>query len=140
MEHWYSTIMKFYQALKVDKKMRINFILMISIWISVSVSYYITNFIIKYLKGDIFLNSCVMALSEVLSLFLAGYVYLKCGLKIALTMSFICGLTGGICIGLFESSAVSLMPFFVFLTRFGIGSAFGLIYLANFIFPVKFAS
>ena len=113
---------------------------MLTIWIAVSVSYYITNFIIKYLKGDIFVNSCISALSEVMSLFLAGYVYIKCGLKIALTLSFICGLAGGLCIGFFESSAVSLMPFFVLLTRFGIGSAFGLIYLGNFIFPVKFAS
>jgi len=112
---------------------------MLSVWIAVSVSYYITNFILKYLKGDIFLNSSVSALSEVLSLFMAGYFYLKFGLTAALTVSFVLGFVGAIFIMVFES-VPALMPFFVLLTRFGIGSAFGLIYLANFIFPITYAS
>ena len=112
---------------------------MLSVWISVSVSYYITNFILKYLKGDIFVNSAISALSEVLSLFMAGYFYLKFGLIAALTVSFGLGFVGGMLIMFFES-VPSLMPIFVLLTRFGIGSAFGLIYLANFIFPVTYAS
>lgn len=112
---------------------------MLTVWIAVSVSYYITNFILKYLKGDIFLNSSVSAVSEVLSLFMAAYFYLKFGLTAALTVSFGLGFVGGLLIMFFESWA-SLMPFFVLLTRFGIGSAFGLIYLANFIFPISYAS
>lgn len=112
---------------------------MLTVWIAVSVSYYITNFILKYLKGDIFLNSSVSALSEVMSLFMAGYFYLKFGLRTALTVSFGLGFLGGLMIMFFES-VPSLMPIFVLLTRFGIGSAFGLIYLANFIFPVTYAS
>ena len=34
----------------------------------------------------------------------------------------------------------AIMPLFVLLAKFGIGAAFGLIYIANFIFPIQFSS
>ena len=116
---------------------------MLGLWISVSISYYITNFIIKYLKGNLFLNSSVMAVSEILSLFMAGYLYLKVGLVRALVISFFFAFSGCLLITLLESDSkynANYMPLCVLLTRFGIGSAFGLIYLGNFIFPVQYAS
>jgi len=57
-----------------------NFYIMVFIWVATSVSYYITNFNVKYMKGNLFYNSISMAVSECLSLFLAGYIFLKFGL------------------------------------------------------------
>jgi len=135
-----STSLSFYQALNNDKIMRRNFFIMLFIWICVSTSYYITNFILKYLKGDIFLNSSVSALSEVVSICVAGYIYIKLGVKKALSTAFILGFIGAAIIGVFQSQVESYIWVFVLLTRFGIGSAFGMIYLSNFIFPIAYAS
>ena len=120
--------------------MRRNFFIMLIIWICVSTSYYITSFILKYLKGDIFLNATVSAVSEVVSVILAGFVYTKLGVKKSLTLAFFIGIIGASVISFFEQEIISYIWVFVLLTRFGIGSAFAMIYLANFIFPISYAS
>lgn len=116
-----------------------NFKIMLFIWVATSVSYYITNFNVKYMKGDMFLNSIAMAVSECMSLFLAGYIFLKFGLLKAILSALACGTFGALLILFFEDHK-DAMPIFVLITRFGIGSVFGLIYLGNLIFPVKYAS
>ena len=119
--------------------MKKNLLIMLYLWVATSVSYYITSFNVKYLNGNMFYNSIAMASSECLSLFLAGYIFLKFGLKKAVLSAYICGIVGSVMI-LFFKSYSSIMPLFVLIARFGIGSVFGLIYLGNLIFPVKYAS
>ena len=120
--------------------MGFNFFIMVSVWVLTSMSYYIINFYLKYLKGSIFVNLEVSAISEILAVLLAGYFYLTFGLKKALGMSYIVGACGAILIIFFEATYTDMVPFFVLLAKFGVGSAFGLIYLANFIFPTKYAT
>lgn len=126
-----------------------NFGIMLFIWVATSVSYYITNFNVKYMGGNMYHNSISMAASECLSLFLAGYIFLRFGLQKAVISAFTCATFGAILILLFgkqdhdeddENKTNYAMPIFILITRFGIGSVFGLIYLGNLIFPVKYAS
>ena len=55
-------------------------------------------------------------------------------------ISFGIAVIGAVLIIMFEAVYVNFVPIFVLLAKFGIGAAFGLNYLANFIFPVKYAS
>ena len=75
-----------------------------------------------------------------MAVLLAGFFYLKFGLKKALFMSYSISAVGSLLIIAFETTFTDLMPVFVLLSKFGLGSAFGLIYLSNFIFPTKYAS
>ena len=119
--------------------MRFNLLIMVYLWVATSVSYYITNFNVKYLKGILFYNTSMLAISECLSLLMAGYIYLKLGPKISIFLAFMIGLAGCVLMIIFEDFG-SIMPLLVLLTRFGIGSVFGMIYVANLIFPVQYAS
>ena len=113
---------------------------MLLVWVCTSTCYYIGNFYLKYLKGDIFINTTISAFAETGSLVLAGGIYLNFGLKKALLICyFICAI-GSVFTALFENSLVNWIPVFVLFSKFGVGAAFGLIYVANFIFPVEIAS
>ena len=39
-----------------------------------------------------------------------------------------------------ERNATDFVPLFVLMAKFGVASAFGLVYMTNFIFPVKYAA
>lgn len=126
--------------MKKDTAMFVNMSIMMYLWMATSVSYYTLNFYLKYLEGNMFNNSNIAALAECFSLFMAGGIYLKFGLQWALLISFGIALVGAVLIIMFEAVYVSMVPIFVLFAKFGIGAAFGLNYLANFIFPVKYAS
>jgi hypothetical protein len=117
----------------------VNFLIMLVIWSANSSSYYIVNFYLKYLPGDIFLNSAGAGVSEIVAVLLAGYIYLKVGLKKGLFMSYVISAIGAVLIMIFfyEKRA---MPILVLVAKFGVSGAFGLIYVSNMIFPVEFAS
>lgn len=128
------------EGLRQDPVLKINFLLMMTVWALTSTSYYIVNFDLKYLRGSIFVNNLSAAIAEILAVLLAGFFYLRFGLKKALFFSYIISTIGAFCIILFEESHTDLVPIFVLMAKFGLGSAFGLIYLSNFIFPTKYAS
>ena len=108
---------------------------MLYLWPATSTAYYLINFYLKYMPGNIFLNSSFAAIAEILSYILAGALYVKFGLKKAQFFTFMLGMAGSIFIMLL-ANLKSIMPAFVLVAKFGIGAAFGLIYIANFIFPV----
>jgi hypothetical protein len=120
--------------------MKVNFLIMTAVWAFTSMSYYVINFYLKYLEGSIFVNVYVSAVAEVSSVLLAGFFCLTFGLQKALLISYIIGFIGAVMIIFFEEILVDFVPVFVLFAKFGVGSAFGLIYVANFIFPTKYAS
>lgn len=113
---------------------------MMTVWAFTSTSYYVINFDLKYLKGSIFVNNFVAAIAEILSGLLAGFFYLTFGLKFALLLSYSIAALGAVLMIFFETSHTELVPVFILLAKFGIGSSFALIYLSNFIFPTKYAT
>lgn len=80
------------------------------------------------------------AVAELLGIIATSYSYRKFGLKKSLGMSFILGAAGSLMIMVFQESFTDFVPAFVLLCKFGLTWSFPLIYLANFIFPVKYAS
>lgn len=56
-----------FNALATDQALRTNLVLMSFIWSSTSVSYYIVNFYLKYLKGNLFTNTDTSVAAEALA-------------------------------------------------------------------------
>lgn len=125
---------------KNNATFRRNLLIMSFVWIATSIDYYLINFYLKYLKGNMFLNSNVAALAECLSTIMAGYLYLNFGLKMALFVSFAISVVGSVLIMFLEKSNPDWVPVFILLAKYGIGSAFAINYVSNFIFPVRVAS
>ena len=130
----------FYEHFSTNKQSKQNLLVMVLVWVATSMAYYITNFILKYVDGSIFVNTFASAASDCSSILLANYFYVRFGLKQALFWSYIVAFAGAFLLIWFETTATALVPFFLIIMKFGIGSAFGLIYVANLIFEVQFSS
>ena len=76
----------------------INLIIMIAVWIASSFDYYLLNFQMKSIQGNIFLNTFSSGISELPAVIISGFMYKKLGIKITLVSWFSVSLLGGICL------------------------------------------
>ena len=118
----------------------INLIIMVSVWIASSFDFYLLNFQMKNIKGNIFLNTFTSSLSELPAIIISGFMYKKIGMKITLISWFSIALTGGLCLLILGNANENLIPVFVLFAKAGVSATFNLCYLANAqIFPAIFA-
>ena len=118
----------------------INLGIMVVVWIASSFNFYLINFKLKYIKGDIFVNTFVSATSELPAIILGGILYQKVGLRFTLCLCFSIAIAGSICLLIFSDAREDLIPIFILLAKAGVSGTFNLCYLANAqIFPAIFA-
>lgn len=103
--------------------------MMIMLWSVSSLDYYLISFLLKYVPGNIFMNTVVSNSSEIVATILAGFVYEIFGSKIAFSISFSLSAIGGLLIALTSADNTYLIAFFVLLAKFGISFAFTMVYL-----------
>jgi hypothetical protein len=108
-----------------------NLVIMIYMWITVSGSYYLVNFQLKYLPGSIYTNTVVSAVAEIFGIFCSGVIYTKKGPITSFSTLFVSSVAGGIFVLLFGEANVGWMPIFVLLMRTGASGAFNIAYVAN---------
>ena len=79
------------------RKHLINLILMIWMWVASSFSFYLISFQIKYIKGDVFVNTIVSASTEILGFLVSGLIYQSLGgIRNTFALSYIIAIIGGI--------------------------------------------
>ena len=118
----------------------INLIIMVSVWIASSFDFYLLNFQMKNIKGNIFLNTFSSSFSELPAIILSGYMYKRIGMKLTLIIWFSVALVGGLSLMIFGGANENLIPVFVLFSKAGVTATFNLCYLANAqIFPAIFA-
>ena len=72
--------MTFREKLTSEKNLIHNLLMMIMAWVAGSFSFYLLNFLIKYMPGDIYYNSMVSGLSAI-ALLIEGKLQQKLDLK-----------------------------------------------------------
>ena len=100
-------------------------------WTSGSFNYYIMTFYIKYIPGNIYVNTCLSSIAEVSAYFGAAYVMKAFGTKLSYIISFILAAAGGIFMVIFFNADDLLIAVFVLFAKFGISFVFNLSYLAT---------
>jgi Na+/melibiose symporter-like transporter len=100
---------------------RTNLIVMVCNWISISFSYYLLEFYMKYLPGDIFTNTYMFSIATFAGIVFSWALLTKMGLKKMLIMANL-----SICIGVIaiigfglESKNKWLLPTLLLLSAFG---------------------
>ena len=79
------------------RKHLINLILMIWMWVASSFSFYLISFQIKYIKGDVFVNTVVSASTEILGFLVSGLIYQSLGgIRNTFALSYIIAIIGGV--------------------------------------------
>ena len=116
---------------------------MIYIWIASSFDMYLITFQMKYLPGNIFVNTLVSSGFDFPISICAGFLYAKLGVKYTLPIFYAISLIGGIAlviVGDAEGLPLFVPPLLVMTARLGVKVALDLCYLANStIFPAIFA-
>jgi hypothetical protein len=125
--------------LKIRRHM-INLAIVVVVWIASSFNFYLISFQLKYIKGDVFVNTFVSAGSELPAIIIGGLMYQKVGLRFTLCLFFCIALSGSICLLILSDLREDLIPIFILLAKAGVSGTFNLCYLANAqIFPAIFA-
>lgn len=106
-------------------------IFMVIMWVSASFCYYLITYQLKYIKGDLFINGMVSATSECFAYAISGFLQATFGLKPTLFFSFLLGVIGMICLILIDTDSELVLSVFILGSKFGISSAFNLLYLGN---------
>lgn len=109
-----------------------NLLIFVFLFSTASFNYYLINFYIKYIPGNIYTNTIASATADSIGNFLAGFVVLKLGAKNSLcTTLAICGVSG---VFLFAAEAkdwLDAIPIIVLTAKFGIAAAFGMLYMST---------
>ena len=118
----------------------INLLILIAVWVASSFNFYLINFQLKYIKGNIFVNTFTSALSEVPATILAGVLYQKIGIRITLVLMFTVAIVGSVSLLVLGNDRIDLIPIFILLAKSGVSGTFNICYLANAqIFPAIFS-
>ena len=118
----------------------INLIILVAVWIASSFNFYLINFQLKSIKGNVFLNTFVSALSEIPAIAIGGILYAKIGIKLTLVGAFGIAIIGSTSLVILGNNNVDLIPIFILLAKSGVSATFNICYLANSqIFPAIFA-
>ena len=106
-------------------------------WTASSFDYYLITFFLKYIPGNIFVNTSIASGAEIAAYVLSGWLVKLMGLRISYIIAWLIGATGGILMVCFSNDD-SLMGVFVLLSKFGVSFAFNNSYLGTpKLFPVS---
>lgn len=111
-------------------KLILNVGLITIVWVVASFNYYLIGLYLKYIGGNIFVNTSIACFSELAAYAASGAVMNKLGYKISFVGSFSLAAAGGACIG-FVSNESSAIVVFVLIAKFGISFAFNCAFLAT---------
>jgi MFS-type transporter involved in bile tolerance (Atg22 family) len=94
----------------------------------------------KYIDGDMYTNTMVSCVSEVIAYIVSGALYSTIGTKISFIGSFTLAIIGSVLYIILGDTHKTLIPVMVLGAKFGISGAFNVVYLANTLFPPIYAA
>ena len=111
-------------------------VLFVIFWSASSFNYYLITFMLKYIPGNIYVNTTVSVTSEVAANLVSGYIMKTMGIKASMVTAFVsCTIGGTLMICFYEYD--NAMAAFVLIAKFGIAFAFNNSYIATpRVFPV----
>ena len=115
-----------------------NMVCMIFVWISSSFGFYLINYQLKYIKGDMYLNSLVSSTSGVVAYCISGVLFEKVGLKFTFIIAYAIALLGMLSLMYYQGDEKLMICIFVLGSKFGVSLVGNVAYLANYrLFPGK---
>eukprot|EP00347_Sterkiella_histriomuscorum_P020221 403338627 len=126
---------KIIQDFLSDKHQLINLLAILIIWIVTGFTFFLINFQMKYIEGDIFINTIVSSCSEIAGYLISGIIYGKLGPKWSFIAAYLFAVAGGLFYIFLGEIYASYVPIMILMTKFGVAASFNMVYLVNNIFP-----
>ena len=114
-----------------DRKLLCNLVLMTIFWTTSSLNYYLMIFYLKYIPGNIYVNTTLSCVADLLGYACSGIIMDKFGVKLSFIISFLLASVGGLFLVIFFNAEGALIATFVLFAKFGIALAFNISYLAT---------
>lgn len=93
----------------------VNVVIMSFMWAGCSFNSYMISMYVKYLPGNIYVNTMASGGSQVIFQLITGFTYLKLGIRLSFTLLFSLSFVGGLLIIILGEDSTFWMPFFVVL-------------------------
>ena len=115
--------------------LRVNLIITTLKWVVMTIGYFMVNFLLKYLAGNIYTNSYTTGCGEIVGKLTAGYMIYRFGLKKLYLVAFGLGIAGLLLMLAFINFG-AMTPYLVFVTKFGYSMGFvGVYFNIVLLFP-----
>ena len=99
-------------------------------WTTSSLNYYMILFFLKYIPGNIYVNTSLSCIADLFGYGLSSYIMHVFGVRLSFIIAFALAAGGGLLMVIFFRADGALIAIFVLFTKFGISLAFNLSYLA----------
>lgn len=110
------------------------------IWAAALFGLTLITFDLKYVPGNIFVNTVLASGSDIPAFIASGFIYKKFGVRFAFILFFSISVTGAVCLIVAHNLSTATNALFVMLARVGISTTMGICYLANAdLFPAVLA-
>jgi hypothetical protein len=130
-----------------QRPIAINIIVMMLCWMASSFCFYMINFQLQYLPGNIYANSYSSASADIIATTTSGFIFKWIGVKKSLIYAFSVATVGLALICFWGYAATNdhgqtwTLPILVLVSKIGISSAFNAVYLGNSVlFPTLFTA
>ena len=98
-------------------------------WTSGSLNYYMILIYLKYLPGNIFVNSTLSSVADIIGYMSASFIMNKFGVRLSFMLSYSMAAVFGFLMVIFFKSDGLIIAILVLFTKTGISFAFNLSYL-----------
>ncbi len=107
-------------------------------WVLATMLYYLISYYVIYLPGNTYVEMYSSGAAEICGTIFGGFILRLTNAKVSFIVSNVIALIGGLLILFYEHG--SLLPLFIMIAKFGISSAFCLVYAVTIdLFPTLFA-
>jgi hypothetical protein len=101
------------------------------IWIVSSFDWFLIGFQLKYVAGDLYLNTYLSTASDIAVSTLAGIIYTYLGLKPTFVSLFAVSVVGSLIYIFVETTNIYLLAVFILGTKLGVGGTFNICFICN---------
>ena len=117
-----------------------NLLIFIYLFCGVSFSYYLLNFYMKYIPGNVYVNTIVASIAEAVSHFITLCLFKLLGARNSIiTVNVVTGVATTVLWLAEVKRFIKEVPFFILLAKFGVVSFFTLMYLGTLVyFPSRY--
>jgi Na+/melibiose symporter-like transporter len=109
----------------------INLVILLTLWIVSSFNWYMITFQVKYIGGDIFLNTYLATGGDLIAIAMSGVMKEILGIKQSFVIMFGISLLGSLIYIVVETKNSTIIAIIVLIAKFGIGGTFNICFLAN---------
>ena len=108
------------------------------LWPIASFSYYMINYEMQFLDGNLYSTTMVSSVSDTFSGFLSIIIVVKFGAKLSMIISYLLAILGSVLYLIFSSSHPSIVPLTIMIAKMGVACTFNIVYVFTaFLFPTQ---